>query len=69
MKTYSTQADLRAALKAMPINQLVARCVYYQLINGVTYKPNTRIDQHLLSLVCTKPPHRQEQHSIRCKIR
>ena len=42
MKTYSTQADLRAALKAMPINQLVARCVYYQLINGVTYKPNTR---------------------------
>ena len=42
MKTYSTQAELRDALKALPIHNLTARCVYYQLINGIGYEPNQR---------------------------
>jgi hypothetical protein len=42
MKTYSTQAELRDALKALPIHNLTARCVYYQLINGIGYKPNEK---------------------------
>tara|TARA_Y100000593_G_scaffold82106_1_gene153997 strand:+ start:1019 stop:1561 length:543 start_codon:yes stop_codon:yes gene_type:complete len=42
LKTYSTQAELRDALKALPIHNLTARCVYYQLINGIGYEPNQR---------------------------
>lgn len=42
MQTYSTQEELRDALKALPIHPLTARSYYYRLINGVGYEPNLK---------------------------
>ena len=42
MKTYSTQSELRTALKALPIHPLQARCYYYMLINGIGYEANLK---------------------------
>ena len=40
MKTYSTQEELRSALKALPIHPLTARCYYNMLCNGIGYDPD-----------------------------
>ena len=42
MKTYSTQEELRTALKALPLHPLTARSYYYMLINGVGYEANLK---------------------------
>ncbi len=42
MQTYSTQEELRDALKALPIHPLTARSYYYMLCNGVGYEPNLK---------------------------
>ena len=42
MRTYSTQIELRDALKALPIHPLTARCYYHMLINGIGYEPDLK---------------------------